>query len=70
MVEGGKFKELEYDIKDVSDSRKYYLKSLDTLSDERKRLKFPHLYKVDLSQNLYDLKFNLIAGISRQIEEE
>lgn len=70
MVEDGELKEPAADVKDVEASRRYYLESLETLSDERKRLKFPHRYKVDLSQNLYDLKFNLIAGISRQIEEE
>lgn len=70
MVKGGKFQEIADVVLDVQASRDYYMASLDTLSAERKRLKFPHRYKVDLSQKLYDLKFGLIANISRQIEEE
>jgi nicotinate phosphoribosyltransferase len=39
-------------------------KELDTLWDEYKRLKNPHVYKVDLSQKLYDLKQRLLKEYS------
>lgn len=42
-----------------------YAKSeLDTLWDEYKRLKNPHVFKVDLSQKLYDLKQQLLEEYS------
>ncbi|WP_297597366.1 nicotinate phosphoribosyltransferase [uncultured Cetobacterium sp.] len=54
-------------LEDVVSSRKYYLESLGKLSEERKRLENPHQYKVDLSKNLMNLKYNLIKEIKSQI---
>jgi nicotinate phosphoribosyltransferase len=42
--------------------REYARKELSTLWDEYKRLSHPHIYKVDLSQKLYDLKHSMIVG--------
>lgn len=44
----------------------YAQKELDTFWDEYKRLHSPHRYKVDLSQNLYDLKHSLLASHGQQ----
>lgn len=60
----------EYKIlEDVIESRNYYLKSLDKVSEERKRLEFPHKYKVNLSKDLRELKAKLIESISKEINE-
>ena len=40
--------------------QKYAATQMDTLWDEYKRLNNPHVYKVDLSQKLYDLKNRLL----------
>ena len=50
-------------------SQKYYLESLEKVSEERKRLENPHKYKVDLSSDLIELKYNLIKGIKAEIEK-
>lgn len=44
--------------------REYARADLDTLWDEYKRFTMPHIYKVDLSQKLYDLKHELILESS------
>ncbi len=54
---------------DIIDSQKYYLESLEKVSEERKRLENPHKYKVDLSSDLIELKYNLIKGIKAEIEK-
>ena len=40
--------------------RAYARRELDTMWDEYRRLMQPHIYKVDLSDRLYDLKKRLI----------
>lgn len=70
MIKNGIFTENSKLLSDVKKSREYYLENLQSLSEERKRLKFPHKYKVDLSLELYNLKYSLIDKISKQIEEE
>lgn len=68
-VKNGKITE-EYDeLHDVLKSQKYYLNSLDKLSEERKRLEFPHKYKVNLSKKLRELKYSLIEKINKEISE-
>ena len=52
---------------DVLNSRDYYLDSLNKISEERKRLENPHQYKIDLSKDLLELKYNLIKEIKSQI---
>ncbi|MGL4897982.1 MAG: nicotinate phosphoribosyltransferase, partial [Cetobacterium sp.] len=54
-------------LMDVLNSRDYYLDSLNKISDERKRLENPHQYKIDLSKDLLELKYNLIKEIKSQI---
>ncbi len=44
--------------------REYAKQELDTLWDEYKRFTRPHIYKVDLSQKLYDLKHRMIVSES------
>ena len=47
----------------VAEIREYAKKERDTLWDEHIRLVRPHVMPVDLSQNLYDLKQNMIAKL-------
>lgn len=50
-----------YDSPSLSEIRSYAQQQLDTLWDEYMRFRNPHLYKVDLSQELYNLKTSMIA---------
>lgn len=60
-IKDGKINDSLYEeLFDIMASQKYYLNSLEKLSIERKRLENPHNYKVDLSQDLINLKYNLI----------
>ncbi|MGL5709782.1 MAG: nicotinate phosphoribosyltransferase, partial [Cetobacterium sp.] len=67
FVKNGVIKPEASQLNDVVSSRKYYLSSLEKVSDERKRLENPHQYKVDLSKDLLELKYNLIKKIKNQI---
>ncbi|MDX8335307.1 MULTISPECIES: nicotinate phosphoribosyltransferase [Cetobacterium] len=67
FIKDGKIMEQASLLKDVVKSREYYLNSLTKLSEERKRLENPHQYKVDLSKDLLELKYNLIKEIKSQI---
>lgn len=49
-----------YESPDVLTLRAYAKEQLNTFWDEYKRFVRPHIYKVDLSQRLYDLKVRLI----------
>ena len=63
-VKNGVINEEEYEqLFDVMNSQKYYLENLKTISEERQRLDNPHKYKVDLSNDLIDLKYDLIKKI-------
>lgn len=53
---------LVYQLPSLSQIRAYALEELDTLWDEYKRLANPQVYKVDLSQELYDLKQSLLKA--------
>lgn len=53
---------------DILGSQKYYLESLEKISMERKRLENPHKYKVDLSSDLRNLKYDLIKSIKSEID--
>ena len=48
----------------VMDIRAYCQRELETLWDETKRLVNPHEVYVDLSQQLYDIKINLLEQVS------
>ncbi|MDR3259221.1 MAG: nicotinate phosphoribosyltransferase [Fusobacteriaceae bacterium] len=63
-VKNGQINHDEYDLLfDIMGSQKYYLDNLKTLSKERQRLENPHKYKVDLSNDLITLKYDLIKKI-------
>lgn len=49
-----------YTMPSLQEIRENAKKELTTFSDEIKRLKNPHIYHVDLSKPLWDLKFDLI----------
>ena len=53
-----------YNSPPLMDIQKYAKKELDTFWDEYKRLKKPHIYKVDLSERLYNLKSKLLKEYS------
>ena len=48
----------------VMESRSYAQQELDSMWDEYRRPIQPHIYKVDLSDQLYDLKKRLIEQFS------
>lgn len=54
----------------VSKRREYYLENLSCLNETEKRLINPHYYKVDISDDLYDLKTNLINSLIKEIRED
>jgi nicotinate phosphoribosyltransferase len=54
--------ELVYELPAIGQIRDYARAELNTLWEEYKRLHKPHLYKVDLSQKLWDLKQGMLAG--------
>jgi len=53
-----------YDPPSLMEIQKYAKQELDTLWDEYKRIKKPHVYKVDLSDRLYKLKNDLLSEYS------
>jgi len=57
IFEDGK---LIYDLPSLEEIKSYAKRELKTISDEMKRLNNPHVYHVDLSQKLWDLKHELI----------
>ena len=67
FVKNGIVMEESAQLMDVLNSRNYYLDSLSRISEERKRLENPHQYKIDLSKDLLELKYNLIKEIKSQI---
>lgn len=52
---------------DVTNSRNYYLANLNSLSIAEKRIINPHYYKVDISDDLYDLKIKIINSLIKEI---
>lgn len=59
--------ELVYDSPSVAEIKKYAEAEKNSLGEEYKRLKYPHIMKVDLSDKLFDLKCKLIE--KNKIEE-
>lgn len=53
----------------VSEKRNYYLSNLGCFNRTEKRLINPHTYKVDISDELYDLKMGLVNNLIKEIEE-
>lgn len=54
---------LVYQSPSLPEIQKYCLAQVDTLWDEMKRFEFPHRYYVDLSQNLWQAKRDLLDSI-------
>ena len=52
--------ELVYTCPPLDEVRRYCLEQVDSLWDEVKRFDNPHNYYVDLSQKLWDIKYNLL----------
>ena len=57
--------ELVYDLPSLDESQKYCAQQIDTLWDEVKRFDNPHTYYVDLSQKLWDIKYDLLKNNGR-----
>ena len=55
-----------YESPDIDSIQAYARRELDTLWEESKRLLNPHVYKVDLSDGLYDLKNKLIREYGKK----
>jgi nicotinate phosphoribosyltransferase len=54
--------ELVYEIPSLEHVREYCLQQIDTLWEEVKRFSNPHIYYVDLSKRLWDVKQEMIHG--------
>lgn len=54
---------LVYDLPPLKDIREYCLQEVSSLWDEIKRMVNPHMYYVDLSQKLWDLKQSMLNKI-------
>ena len=57
--------ELVYDLPSLDEIQKYCAQQIDTLWDEVKRFDNPHTYYVDLSQKLWDIKYDLLKNNDR-----
>ena len=53
---------LVYECPNLQEIRAYCMEQVDTLWDEVKRFDNPHTYYVDLSQKLWDIKYNLLKN--------
>lgn len=62
--DGGKIVE---DTRTIFEKRDYYKANLASLNDTQTRIVNPHYYKVDISDDLYDLKMGLINKLIHQI---
>ena len=54
----------------LEEIKQYAAAQMDTLWEEYKRLRNPHVYKVDLSDKLYDLKRSLINSCTGGTKED
>ena len=57
--------ELVYKLPSLEEIRAYCLAQVDTLWDEVKRFDNPQTYYVDLSQKLWDIKYDLLKSNGR-----
>ncbi len=60
VIKDGK---LVYDLPSLKEIKEYAKQELDSFWDEYKRLDKPHVYKVDLSDELYELKTKMLKEI-------
>lgn len=58
---------LVYDRPNLEEIREYCMKEVESLWEEHKRLDQPQVYKVDLSQKLWDLKNNLLNKVKSDL---
>lgn len=65
MIKDGK---ITYTHPDIQERRNYYLDNLDHLNPTEKRIVNPHYYKVDISDDLFDTKNNLITNLINEIK--
>lgn len=56
------------ELPDLEASRRYYRENLAALNPTQRRLLNPHLYKNDISDDLFDLKSSLTGRILQEIE--
>ena len=56
------------DTSTIAEKRQYYKDNLAALNPTQTRIINPHYYKVDISDDLYDLKMDLINKLMRQIK--
>ena len=59
--EAGACGELVYDMPTLDEIQRYCQAQMETLWDEVKRFDNPHNYYVDLSQKLWDIKYDLLT---------
>lgn len=67
VIKNGK---LVYDLPSLKEIKAYTESELESFWDEYKRLDRPHIYKVDLSDNLYELKQGMLDKIRGQNVKE
>lgn len=67
-VKNGEITENYEKLFDVIAAREYYKAESQKFSEERRRLENPHRYKVDLSNDLSDLKYSLIKKLKSEGE--
>ncbi len=58
-----------YTDEPIEKKREYFLNNLKSFNETERRLINPHIYKVDISDELYDLKMKLINNLIREIDE-
>lgn len=66
MMENG---EICYKEKTLPQKREYYRSNLVSFNETERRLINPHYYKVDISDDLYDLKMQLINNLIHEINQ-
>lgn len=66
MIKNG---EICYEDIPVEEKRNYYLDNLSKFNDTERRIINPHFYKVDISDELYDLKMGLVNHLIKEIHD-
>ncbi len=66
MIKDGNFC---YEDISVEEKRNYYLANLSSFNPTERRLINPHFYKVDISNELYDLKMGLVNHLIKEIND-
>ena len=56
---------LVYKMPSLKEIKEYVKKELNSFWDEYKRLDNPHIYKVDLSDDLYELKTKMLKEVRK-----